>query len=149
MKYVKNNGRYAKAFTIKRGNAEVKIEFDRLRIYFDTGNIATTGVTEVDDKDYAELEKFPQFKKLFETKEFELTDQPSTLTTEAQIAQLKAENAKLKAANKKEDNKKAEKELKEKEEQLKNKEEEITSLKAKLEALVKTSKKASDDTEGF
>lgn len=149
MKYVKNNGRYAKAFTIKKGTAEVKIEFDKLRIYYDTGNIASYGVTAVDDKDYEELEKFPQFKKLFETKEFELTDAPSTLSTEEQIAQLKAENAKLTSASKKDDSKKVEKELKAKEEEIKSKDDEITSLKAQLEALAKKNKKESEDTEGF
>lgn len=57
MKYIKNNGRYAVAFTIVKNNRDIKIAFDRRRIYMDTGNIATSGITEIEDSDLVELKK--------------------------------------------------------------------------------------------
>ena len=52
MKYIQNNGRTAVAFSITLKNRAVKLELDRRRIYQDTGNIATTGFTEVSDEAY-------------------------------------------------------------------------------------------------
>ena len=49
---IKNTGRYALAFTINKNGKEVSIEFDKRRLYLDTGNIATTGITEVSDEDF-------------------------------------------------------------------------------------------------
>ena len=57
MKYIKNTGRYAIAFPITKNNREVKIELDRRRLYTDTGNIATTGITPVEEEDLKELKK--------------------------------------------------------------------------------------------
>ena len=42
MKFIRNTGRYAIAFTIVKNDRIVKIELDRRRLFIDTGNIATT-----------------------------------------------------------------------------------------------------------
>lgn len=143
MTYVKNNGRYALAFIVTRANGyEFKIELDRKRIYLDTGNVATTGITAVSDEDYKLLEKIPQFKERLESKEFEIVDKPElSNTSSAEAEVLKKENEELK---KKLAEQKTDKEDKETKKELKEKDKEIASLKEKLEKLT-----ASKEVEGF
>ena len=145
MKYVQNNGRYALAFKATKGGKEVKVEFDRKRFYLDTGNIATTGITAVEDGVYEQLIKNKQFKKLLDSGEFALTVETKIETTENKVKALEEANKKL------------QKELKEAKKQsaseavtkqLEDKDKEIDSLKAQLEALTKTEEKK-DETEGF
>ena len=148
---IKNTGRYALAFTIHKNGKDVVIEFDRRRLYLDTGNVATSGITEVSDEDFELLKKNKQFVKAMETETFsEVTAEELASTTvdsealaakDAEIAALKAELGK-KAPTKKE--------LKEKDEALAAKDEEINTLKAQLEALSKD-KDESDvsETDGF
>lgn len=143
---IKNTGRYALAFTINKNGKDVVIEFDRRRLYLDTGNVATSGITDVDDEDYELLKKNRQFVKALETETFsEVTaeelasntvDSEALVAKDAEIAALKAELAK-KAPTKKE--------LKEKDEALAAKDEEINTLKAQLEALSKNK----DESDGF
>ena len=143
---IKNTGRYALAFTIHKNGKDVVVEFDRRRLYLDTGNVATSGITEVSDEDFELLKKNKQFVKALETETFsEVTaeelastaaDSEALATKDAEIAALKAELAKKAPAKK---------ELKEKDEALAAKDEEINTLKAQLEAL----SKGKDETDGF
>ena len=143
---IKNTGRYALAFTIHKNGKDVVVEFDRRRLYLDTGNVATSGITEVSDEDFELLKKNKQFVKAMETETFsEVTaeelaytavDSEALAAKDAEIAALKAELGK-KAPTKKE--------LKEKDEALAAKDEEINTLKAQLEAL----SKGKDETDGF
>ena len=148
---IKNTGRYALAFTINKNGKDVAVEFDRRRLYLDTGNVATSGITEVSDEDFELLKKNKQFVKALETETFsEVTAEELAYTTadsetlaakDAEIAALKAELGK-KAPTKKE--------LKEKDEALAAKDEEINTLKAQLEALSKGKDEATaSETDGF
>ena len=125
MKYVFNKGRYAVAFEIKLNDKERKVIFDRRRVFLDTGNIATTGVTEVDDKVYDILLENKRFKQLIDSGEFELTEASALETQEkATPKEIKAE--------------------------LKAKDDEIASLKAQLESLSKAAgEKAPEGNDGF
>ena len=148
---IKNTGRYALAFTINKNGKEVNIEFDRRRLYLDTGNVATSGITEVSDEDFELLKKNKQFVKALETETFSevtaeelastVADSEALAAKDAEIAALKAELAKKAPAKK---------ELKEKDEALAAKDEEINTLKAQLEALSKDKDEAAaSETDGF
>ena len=150
---IKNTGRYALAFTIHKNGKDVVVEFDRRRLYLDTGNVATSGITEVSDEDFELLKKNKQFVKAMETETFsEVTaeelastaaDSEALAAKDAEIAALKAELAKKAPAKK---------ELKEKDEALAAKDEEINTLKAQLEALSKGKGKdeaTASETDGF
>ena len=151
MKYVLNKGRYALAFEIVKDNRRVKIEFDKKRIFMDTGNIATTGITPVEDEDYEKLCEFKRFKQLFETGEFELTDVTKIETAETKVKELEEANRKLEEELKKAKDNTPAKTKK----QLEDKDKEIRDLKAQLEALSKGDKapvagsEDKDVTEGF
>ena len=156
MKYVLNEGRYALAFIVKEGALERKVAFDKKRIYLDTGNIATSGITEVDDKTYKALLENKRFKKLIETQELSLVDPKKLLNSDSVNEVLKKENEELKAkleqVQKQTGNAEIEKELK-------SKDDEIKDLKAQLEALSgtkqntetknETKNETKDVTEGF
>lgn len=144
MKYVQNNGRYALSFDIVKGGRTVKVDFDRKRFYLDTGNIATTGITAVEDEDFEKLNELKQFKALFEKGDFVLTEETKIETAETKVKALEAENKKLEAELKKA---KGSAGTKEAQKQIAEKDKEISDLKAKLEALTKGAEK--DETEGF
>lgn len=137
MKYVLNKGRYALSFTVIKNGLDFKIAFDKRRFYLDTGNLATSGITEVTDEDFAELKKNEDFKRLLGNGTFEEVDgyKTSTISDEvvkakdAEIAELKKQ-LKTKGASKKE---------------IEDKDIEIKNLKASLEALKVKDKEA----EGF
>lgn len=144
MKHIKNTGRYAVSFEVMQGNFTKKIILDKRRIYMDTGNIATTGITAVSDEDYAKLEEIKEFNKLIEKGELALASE-SELTSNVEAKDK--EIAELKAKLKKAENKEVKKELE-------AKDKEIASLKAQLEAKGKQADapEASDDKadeEGF
>ena len=148
---IKNTGRYALAFTINKNGKDVVIEFDRRRLYLDTGNVATSGITDVDDEDYELLKKNKQFVKALETETFSEVTAEELASTTADSEALAAKDAEI-AALKAELDKKAptKKELKEKDEALAAKDEEINTLKAQLEALSKDKdESAPSETEGF
>ena len=130
-------------------------------MYNDTGNIATTGVTAIEDDDYKLLEELPIFKKRFADKScaLSLIDEEQAMgKPDPQASKLAEENKKLK-----EELKKAKDEAKKAggdTEAVKKLEDENASLKAQLEALTKkneapaeASTKASDEKadedEGF
>ena len=148
---IKNTGRYALAFTINKNGKEVNIEFDRRRLYLDTGNVATSGITEVSDEDFELLKKNKQFVKALETETFSEVTAEELISTAADSEALAAKDAEI-AALKAELAKKApaKKELKEKDEALAAKDEEINTLKAQLEALSKDKDEAAaSETDGF
>ena len=151
MKYIYNSGRYAYSFEIEKNGRTVKLDLDCRRIYQDTGNVATTGITEVDDKDYEQLCKNKIYNKFVKEGIFTLTDS-AKLEGEKKAEVLEKENKelkkKLKEAEKVTPDAKVKKELEEKDKT-------INDLKAQLEALKKgdkTEDKASEEdkeAEGF
>ena len=148
---IKNTGRYALAFTINKNGKDVVVEFDRRRLYLDTGNVATSGITEVSDEDFELLKKNKQFVKALETETFSEVTAEELASTTADSEALAAKDAEI-AALKAELGKKAptKKELKEKDEALAAKDEEINTLKAQLEALSKGKDEATaSETDGF
>ena len=148
---IKNTGRYALAFTIHKNGKDVAVEFDRRRLYLDTGNVATSGITEVSDEDFELLKKNKQFVKALETETFSEVTAEELISTTADSEVLAAKDAEI-AALKAELGKKAptKKELKEKDEALAAKDEEINTLKAQLEALSKGKDEATaSETDGF
>ena len=148
---IKNTGRYALAFTIHKNGKDVTVEFDRRRLFLDTGNVATSGITEVSDEDFELLKKNKQFVKALETETFSEVTAEELASTTADSEALAAKDAEI-AALKAELNKKAptKKEIKEKDEALAAKDEEINTLKAQLEALSKGKDEATaSETDGF
>lgn len=147
MKYIQNTGRYAIAFVIKKNNRDLKLELDKRRVYMDTGNIATTGITPVDDEDLAELKKIKRFNNEVEAGNLTILDESEVKTPdESKISKLEEENNKLKE----ELNKAKSADVKKVEEENKTLADENASLKKQLEALTKKAKKNKEtDTEGF
>lgn len=145
MKYVFNKGRYTQSFSIQVKGRERLVSFDRRRVYRDTGNVATTGVTEVEDDIYELLLENKRFKALIDSEEFVLTEKVTSESTSEVNAELKAENESLKKALKEAEAKNSNKEVKA---EMKVKDEEIKSLRAQLEALTKD-KKVDSETKGF
>lgn len=137
MKYILNTGRYAVGYLIKVENKpEIKIELDKRRYFQDTGNLATTGITAVEDDVYTALSKLKDFERRVKAGELTLVDEPKS--AETTVAELQKENAELKAklekgGKSKTDNKEAEKQIKEQAA-------EIASLKAQLEAYAQNGK---------
>ena len=141
MKYILNTGRYALSFEIKKGGLKKTIVLDRRRLYTDTGNVATTGVTAIEDEDYEILKKLPIFKKRFEDKSFalsEVDEEKAMGKPDPQASKLAEENKKLK-----EDLKKAQKAVEDSKDAkvMKTLADENATLKAQLEAL----KQATED----
>ena len=145
MKYVANNGRYGVAFEVTFNNRPMKVEFDRKRVFLDTGNIATSGITTVEDELYNVLLTNKRFKKMVDEGELKLVDEKALKGTSEELDVLKAENealkSQLKEVEKKNNKSKEDKELK-------AKDAEIKSLKAQLEALTKD-KKVETNVDGF
>ena len=149
MKYIQNIDRYAIAFVITKNNREFKLELDKRRIFLDTGNVATTGITPVDEADLKELQKIKRFNNMVEAGSLAILNEKDVKTPEeTKVAKLEAEKKELE-----ERLKKAEKaDVKKVEEEKKALADENASLKAQLESLTKGKKadgKKADDTEGF
>ena len=140
MKYVKNNGRYAFAYTYNKGALPMKVEFDRQRIYMDTGNIATTGITTIADDVFEALQENKAFVKAMKEGILALVDKPNT-STEDEVARLRAENEKLQKKLNKDNSAKTIEKLEAEKAQL---EKDKANMKAQLESLAKA-----DDSEGF
>lgn len=149
MKYIANNGRYGVAFEVTFNNRPMKIEFDRKRVFLDTGNIATSGITTVEDNLYEVLLTNKRFKKMIDEGELKLVDEKALKGTSEELDVLKAENEALKSQLKEVEKKNNKpKEDKETNKELKAKDAEIKSLKAQLEALTKD-KKVETNVDGF
>ena len=102
MKYILNTGRYARGFTIVKPNGklnrEVKITLDRRKLYTDTGNVATTGITAISDEDFELLQKNEAFAQMFkdESNGLSLVDESMvTGETDKRASELEEENRKL------------------------------------------------------
>ena len=155
MKYIKSNLDYAVSFSVMDGTKEKKFEFDCRRIYSDTGNVATTGVTAMEDADFDYLYKnCKQFKAFFDRGDLSKTSKEGGNAVANKVDELTRENEKLKeqlAQKQKEASGEKTAELEAKNKKQAN---EISSLKKQLEALkkAKADDKAddkADETEGF
>lgn len=158
MKYVSNTGRYGVAFEVTFNGRPMTVDFDRKRVFLDTGNIATSGITKVEDELYDVLLTNKRFKKMIDEGELKLVEEKDLKGTSEELDVLKAENEALKAqlekAGKEGNTVKADKETKK---ELKAKDDEIKSLKAQIEDLTKDKVKLEeapteapkDETEGF
>lgn len=134
MKYVKNNGRYAMAYTYMAGEREVKVELDRQRVYMDTGNIATTGITALEDKVFEALKENKVFAEDLAKGILAEVAKPSTSNNELEA--LRAENEKLQKKLDKDSSAKALEKLEAEKAQL---EKVNADMKAQLEALATNS----------
>lgn len=95
--YIFNGGRYALAFVVKAQNGyEKTIEIDKRRFFQDTGNLATTGVTEVTEEDYKLLLENKRFKELIDNKELTLVEREQMFARDETALKLAEENKKLK-----------------------------------------------------
>lgn len=147
MKYIQNTGRYALSFEIEKKGLKKTIVLDRRRLYTDTGNVATTGITAIEDEDYELLKKLPIFKKRFADESCglsEIDEEKAMGKPDPQASKLAEENKKLR-----EDLKKAKEEAKKAGdvETMKHLEKENADLKAQLEALTEKNGASDTDTE--
>lgn len=144
MKHVFNGGRYGVAFEVVVGGKERKVEFDRKRLFLDTGNIATSGITSIDDDVYEALKKDnKRFQKMIKSGELKLVDEKALKGTSEEVSALAEENKQLKKQLAEANKQSTAKEVKK---QLDDKDNEIKNLKAQLEALTKGK---DSETEGF
>ena len=103
MKYILNTGRYAMSFEIEKNGLKKTIVLDRRRLYTDTGNVATTGVTAIEDEDYKLLSELEVFKKRFADKSFglsEISEEQAMGKPDPQASKLAEENKKLREEKK-------------------------------------------------
>jgi hypothetical protein len=135
MKYFKNTNTYALAFRKGEGTNGELVEFDCLRVYRDTGNIATTGITQVSDEDYEELKKNKMFLRAVKDGELVEVDEKEVKTDADKVKAKDKEIAELKAKLKKAEGGKAVEELDKAKKESEAKDDEIKSLKQQLEAL--------------
>lgn len=97
MKYVKNNLSFSVKFSVGNGSKQRVFVFDTHRVYSDTGNVASTGVTAIEDSEYDFLcKECVQFKKLVEHGSLVLTAKPAVSAAEDKAKSLEGENKKLK-----------------------------------------------------
>ena len=147
MLYIKNNRDYACTLKVGSGSAERTFTFDCKRIYQDTGNIATTGVTPIDEADFEMLYRdCKQFKALVDRGDFSKTKKSGVTEAANQMDALAKENELLK--------KQLEEKTKEaslaSSKELEEAKVENAKLKAQLEALAKGTKtedKSEDESE--
>lgn len=148
MKHVFNGGRYGVAFEVVVGGKERKVEFDRKRLFLDTGNIATSGITSIDDDVYEALKKNnKRFQKMIKDGELKLVDEKALKGTSEEASALAEENKQLKKQLAEANKQSTPKEVKK---QLDDKDNEIKNLKAQLKAQLEALTKGKDsETEGF
>lgn len=142
MFYIKNNRDYACTLKVGSGSAERVFTFDCKRIYQDTGNIATTGVTPIDEADFEMLYRdCKQFKALVDKGDFVKTKKSGATEAANQIDALAKENEQLK--------KQLEEKTKEaslaSSKELEEAKAENVKLKAQLEALAKDADKGKSE----
>lgn len=132
--FIKNNRDFSVALTVTKDGKDKQFVFDCFRQYSDTGNVATTGITEISDEDFKWLSaNCKQFSKLIEEGKFTKTDMPSNEESEGakkQAEKLKAENKALKEK------------AKQIEDEAKKAKAELNDVKSQLESLKKGSKEA-------
>lgn len=97
MFYIKNNRDYACTLKVGSGSAERTFTFDCKRIYQDTGNIVTTGVTPIDESDFEMLYRdCKQFRALVDKGDFVKTKKSGATEAANQMDALAKENELLK-----------------------------------------------------
>lgn len=141
MLYIKNNVKYPLVFKITKNGKEEKIVFDCLRIFQDTGNIATTGVTPISEEDFDELYKVKVFKDHIDKGLLVKTKKEGATSVANKMDSLEKENEVLR------------KQLEEKtkevanatSEELEKTKKENASLKGQLEALKKGAEDKKED----
>ena len=149
MKYFKNTKTFALAFRKGEGINGELVDFDCLRVFTDTGNIATTGITQVSDEDFEELSKNKTFLQAIKDKELVEVSEEEVKNPEDKLKAKEAEIKDLKAKLKKAEGGKAVEELERVKAESDAKDEEIKSLKAQLEGLSAGAEKADDSEEDF
>ena len=140
MKYIKNTLDYAVKF--KADGKEY--EFDCFRTYSDTGNVATTGVTPIDEKDWEKLSKIKVVSDFVKKGLLKETTKDEAQSVASEIDALSKENEVLKAqleAKTKEAEANGSEELAKAKDEADKLTKENESLKAQLEALKKKSTK--------
>lgn len=156
MKYIKNNSDKDLLFKAKKGNLEVDFVFSCFTVFTDTGNVASTGVTEISELDYDLLLTGNRMFKSFVDKGI-FTESKKDVTPKAAdtMIAMQKENEKLKKdlLRAQKEAEEATKKVKEAAENVDSKDlkklkEENKSLKQQLEALAKQSK-VETSTEGF
>ena len=154
MKYILNTGRYALSFEIEKGGLKKTIVLDRRRLYTDTGNVATTGITAIEDEDYELLKKLEIFKKRFADESCglsEIDEERAMGKSDPQANEVIKENKELKKKIKELERAQGNPDAK----AMKDLENENATLKAQLEALTKkneapeASTEKADEDEGF
>ena len=140
---IRNTGRYALTFTVELKGRETKINFDKRRIFLDTGNVATEGVTEVSDEAYAELKKIKAFNDCFKDGFFKEVTDAELASGKGESEALKAKDEEIRKLKEELSKKGSSSEDKQVKKELKEKDEEIASLKARLESYSK------NEAEGF
>ena len=148
MKYILNEGRYALSFEIVKDGFKKAIVLDRRRLYNDTCNVATTGVTAIEDDDYELLKELPVFKKRFEDKSFalsEISEEQAMGTSDPRANEVIKENKELKKKIKELEKAQGNPDA----EAMKALEDENATLKAQLEALTKKNEAPATDTEAI
>lgn len=146
MKYILNTGRYALSFEIEKKGLKKTIVLDRRRLYNDTGNVATTGITAIEDEDYALLKKLPIFEKRFVDESCglsEIDEDKAMGKPDPQASKLAEENKELKKKIKELEKAQANPDTK----AMKDLADENATLKAQLEALTKQNVASATDTE--
>lgn len=156
MKYIKNTLDYSVKFKVRKDNKDVEFVFDCFRVYTDTGNVITSGVTPIADEDYDWLYKsVPQFTKFVDSGLLVNSKKSSANSVASKIDDLSKENEALKkqlAETKKQLGTGETEETKKLKETNSKQEAVISNLKAQLEALTKGKKgkkDKADETEGF
>lgn len=145
MKYILNTGRYALSFEIEKGGLKKTIVLDRRRLYNDTGNVATTGVTAIEDDDYEILSELEIFKKRFADKScaLSLIDEEQAMgKSDPQANEVIKENKELKKKIKELEKAQVNPDAK----AMKDLADENASLKAQLEALTKKNEAPAEDS---
>lgn len=149
MKYIKNNLDYAVSFSVMDGTKEKKFEFDCRRIYSDTGNVATTGVTAMEDADFDCLYKnCKQFKAFFDKGDLSKTSKEGANAVANKVDELTKENEKLKKQLAQKQKEASGEKTAELEAKNKKQADEISDLKKQLEALKKAKKGGKADDKG-
>lgn len=146
MKYILNTGRYALSFEVEKGGLKKTIVLDRRRLYNDTGNVATTGVTAIEDDDYELLNELEIFKKRFADKScaLSLIDEEQAMgKPDPQANEVIKENKELKKKIKELEKAQGNPDAK----AMKDLADENASLKAQLEALKKADATKASDAE--
>lgn len=147
MVYINNKREFDCAFKLVKDGKEEEFVFGCKRVYSDTGNLAQTGVTAIEDETYNYLyNNCPAFAKQIKEGVFVKQKESGVLAVSNKIDTLEKENASLKA-------KLEESNIGKESEETKKLADENKSLKAQIEDLKKAKSKAktkqTDVTEGF